>query len=242
MASQFQLLSEEDLKKLSEIAGNQNTKKSTCNWIKNYKQWDHVRLINPNLEQIDAESLDKALSQFYGEVREQYGREYEPDSLQVMQNSLYRYLSEKGYNKGILKDQVFNEIRKILEGKARLLREQGLVKKKKPSKAIDSGKQDILWNYQKLGHTSSTSLVRTMWFLSTQHFGSPGCQEHTAMTVKTFVVLHDINGCEFTSFLEDPTKSRQGRIRPNQRATNLKMFAVGVERFPVRLFKVHLSK
>ena len=49
MASRFQLLSEEDLKKVSEIAENQNTKKGTCNWIKNYNQWDHVRLVNPNL-------------------------------------------------------------------------------------------------------------------------------------------------------------------------------------------------
>ena len=38
MASRFQLLSEEDLKKLSESAENQNTKKSTNNWVKVYKQ------------------------------------------------------------------------------------------------------------------------------------------------------------------------------------------------------------
>ena len=63
-----------------------------------------------------AESLDKVLSQFYGEIRKQDGREYEPDSLRVMQSSLYRHLSEKRYSKSILKDQVFNESRKILEG------------------------------------------------------------------------------------------------------------------------------
>ena len=88
-----------------------------------------------------------------------------------MESSLYRYLSEKGYKKSILKDQVFNQGRKILEGKARLLREQDMSKTKIASKAIDSGEKDILWNYQKLGDSSSTSLVRTMWFLCTQHFG-----------------------------------------------------------------------
>ena len=84
MASRFPLLSEEDLKKLSESAENQNTKKSTNNWVKIYKQWAHERSINPNLKEIDAESLDEVLSQFHGEICKQDGREYEPDSLRVM--------------------------------------------------------------------------------------------------------------------------------------------------------------
>ena len=37
--------------------------------------------------------------QFYWEIRKQGGKEYEPDSLRVMQNSLYRYFSEIGYSK-----------------------------------------------------------------------------------------------------------------------------------------------
>ena len=57
---------------------------------------------------------------------------------------LHRYISKKGYKKCILKDQVFNESRKIQEGKARLLREQGMDKKKNASKAIDSGEKAIL--------------------------------------------------------------------------------------------------
>ena len=60
------------------------------------------------------------------------------------------------------------------------------------------------------------------------------------MRVENVIVLRDING--HIEFLEDPTKTRQGGLRPNQRATNPKMFAVGGERCPVRLFKMYLSK
>ena len=81
-----------------------------------------------------------------------------------------------------------------------------------------------------------------MWFLCTQHFGLRGCQEHTNMKVENFVVLCDINKCEYIKFLEDPTKTCQGGLCPNQRATNPKMFAVGGERCPIRLFKMYLSK
>ena len=226
MASCFQLLSEEDFKNLSEIAENQNTEKSTNNWVKLYKQWAHERSININLEKIDSQSLDKVLSQFYGEICEQDWREYEPDNLRVMQSLLYRYLSEKAYNKSILKDLVFNAKCKILEGKARLLREQGIGEKKNSSKAIDSGEEYILWNYQKLGDSSSSSLVRAMWFLCIQHFGLQGCQQHTNMRVESFVFLRDTNGCEYIEFLKNPTKTRQGGLHSNQRARNPKMFAV----------------
>ena len=143
----------------------QNTKKSVNNWVKIFKQWAHKWSINPNLEEIDAASLDKVLSKFYAKIHKQDGREYEVDSLSVMESSLYCYLSKKRVQKSILKDQVFNQNRKILEGKARLLREQDMSKTKIASKAINSGEEDILWNYQNLGDSSSTSLVRTMWFL-----------------------------------------------------------------------------
>ena len=84
MVIRFQLLSEEDLKKLSESAEHQNTKKGTNNWVKIYKQWVHERSINPILEEIDAESLDEVLLQFHAEIRKEDEREYEPNSLRVM--------------------------------------------------------------------------------------------------------------------------------------------------------------
>ena len=113
-------------------------------------------------------------------------------------------------------------------------------KKKNASKAIDSGEEDILWNYRKLGDSSSTS---TFW--SARLSGT-----HIYEDQKFCCVLRDINGCEYIEFLEDPTKTRQGGLRPNQRATNRKMFAVrgercppvGGERCPARLLKMHLSK
>ena len=39
MASRFQLLSTDDIEKLSKNAENENTNKSTNNWIRVYKQW-----------------------------------------------------------------------------------------------------------------------------------------------------------------------------------------------------------
>ena len=50
-------------------------------------------------------------------------KEYEPDSLKVMQASLDRYLRIKNNPKSIVRDAEFLSSRKALEGKARKLRE-----------------------------------------------------------------------------------------------------------------------
>ena len=81
-----------------------------------------------------------------------------------------------------------------------------------------------------------------MWPLWTQHFGLQDFQEHTTKRFKNFIDLRDINGCQYIKFLLDSTKTRQGGARPKQRGAIPKMFAVGGERCPVRLFKMYLSK
>ena len=141
-----------------------------------------------------------------------------------------------------MKDQAFVKSRKILEGKAKLLREQGMGKKRNASSALETKDEEILWTAGKLGDSSSTLLVRTMWFLCTQHFGLRGCQEHCSnMRVEDFVFLNDIS-YEYIEFIDDPTKTRQGGLKPKQRATNPKMFAIGGDKCLVRLLKFYLSK
>ena len=58
-------------------------------------------------------------------MRKKDGSDYEPDSLQVMIASLDRHLKETGSNISIAEDREFVNSRKVLEGKARFLREQG---------------------------------------------------------------------------------------------------------------------
>ena len=121
--SRFQLLSSEDLKKLSNSAENNNTKKSTQTWINCFEVWAKQRHVNVNLWEYIPSELNNVLSQFYAEMRKQDGSEYEPDSLRVMQAAIHRFLIEKHYTKSILSDIEFSESNKILEGKARLLRQ-----------------------------------------------------------------------------------------------------------------------
>ena len=78
---------------------------------------------------------------FFGEIRKKNGNEYEPDSLRVMRGAIQRYLVEKKCNIKILSDV---ELRRILEGKSRLLRKNGMGKIPNASQPLIVEEEEIL--------------------------------------------------------------------------------------------------
>ena len=62
---------------------------------------------------------------FYVEVMTKEETYYEPECLRVMRAGLERYPKEKDYPKSIIRDQIFAESNRILEGNARELRDNG---------------------------------------------------------------------------------------------------------------------
>ncbi|XP_066935958.1 zinc finger MYM-type protein 3-like [Clytia hemisphaerica] len=196
------------------------------------------------LEEYSPPELDAVLCQFYGEVRKRDGDDYEPDSLRVMQAGLHRYLVENNYPKSIMDETVFNKSIKTLEGKARLLRQNGMGKRPNASQAITRDEEDELWRSGKLGISNPVSLLHTIWFLNIQHFGQRGQQEHASLNIENFQTKTDEeSGLVYIEYFEPPTKTRQHGLHPNPRVTNPKMFEIpDNERCPVRIFNFYASK
>ncbi|CAH3181190.1 unnamed protein product [Porites lobata] len=123
------------IQSLKENATNKNTLQSTNNWIK----------------------------QFYATVRKKDGGDYEPDSLRVMVAAIDRYLTEKEYKYSIIRDREFKSSKQVLEGKARLLRQQGKGKRPNKARSLTSTEENELWEKRKLGKESPQILVQTVW-------------------------------------------------------------------------------
>ena len=133
-------------------------------------KWATERGKEKNLEAYECVDLDKTLSQFYAEVRKESGEDYEPDSLRVMQADLKRHFKSKLYPKSIIKDREFLNSRKVLEGKARKLREGGRGKCASRSKSLTNKEEETLWKSGHLGSRNQRALINSMWWLLTQHF------------------------------------------------------------------------
>ena len=113
-----------ELQQFKENAENSNTKKSTKTCFTVWTTWAEEKGYSPDIVSYEAKELDEKLQRLFAEVRKKDGSDYEPDSLRVMIASLDRHLKETG-NISSAEGREFANSRKVLEGKARFLREHG---------------------------------------------------------------------------------------------------------------------
>ena len=71
----------------------------------------------------------------------------------------------------------FDASRKVLNGKAIELEEQGLGKRKHRADPVTE-EEELLWSWQVLGADTALNLNLTVFYLISQQFGTRGCQEH----------------------------------------------------------------
>ena len=157
-----------------------------------------------------------------------------------MVTAIDRYLTEKEYKHSIIRDREFKSSKQVLEGKARLLRQQCKVKRPNKARSLTTTEENELWKKKKLGKGSPQVFVQTIWWLLTQYFGLRGREEHQSMTVEDFSFALDENNTEYVELIENPTKTRQSGLSAKPRSFLPKMFATGDDRCPVAIFKEFL--
>ncbi|XP_066910901.1 uncharacterized protein KIAA1958-like [Clytia hemisphaerica] len=221
---------------------NSNTTKSTSLCKRTFDTWADQRQQPKDIENLDPTELDQMLQRFFAEVKKQNGKDYEPGSLASLQSGIDRYLKEKHYNYSIIKDREFTSSRAVLEGKARFLREQGMGKRPNKAISLTRAEEETLWECGQFGIENAFSLINTIWWQFTMHFGLRGRQEHHIMKVEDFTWKVDEEGNEFLTFAESFSKTRQNGLREIHRSVQPKMFANGSSRCPVMIYKFYLSK
>ena len=238
----FHSIDKHEIEFLKDKTKNKNTSNSTSNWNRVFTKWAKERNLEEQIEKYEVNLLNTTLEQFYGEVRKQNGKDYEPDSLAVMQAALDRHLKENDYPKSIIKDKEFSSSRQVLEGKAKTLRESGLGKKPNASRSLTKNEEETLWRCGELGDSCPRVLQNTVWFFLGQHFGFRGRQEHYSLKVEHLKLYLSDNNTEYLSFREGITKTRPGGLHKKQRLVQPKMFATKTERCPIMFYKKFLSK
>ena len=179
---------------------------------------------------------------FYAELRKVDGQEYEPACLRVMRSSLDRYLKEKNYPVSIISSDEFKESNKVLEGKARDLRDKGMGNRPNLSLPLTTQEEKILWQCGQLGHENAQSLIKSLWWLMTQHFGLRGRQEYHPLMLETLKVHTGDDGERYYILSENRTKTRQGGLTKKDRKSSPKLFEIGGPRCFFVLLDIFKSK
>ena len=159
----FEAATPDDLQKFKEKNLNKNMTKSTNTWVNCFEAWRTWRKLPHKLEE-----------QFFTEVRKFDGSEYKLDSLCTMLAALDRHLQQAGANFSTIKDRESDECRKTLNGRAIVLREGGLGKKKMKADTLTLEEEEQLWTKDVLGGNNAVSLNHTVFFMLSQQFGTRG--------------------------------------------------------------------
>ena len=197
------------------------------------------------LETLPAEDLDNILCQFFINAKTLKGKDYEPDTLTSIRNSLQRILTERGSNLNIREDMKFSKSQKVLASRRKHLTKLGKGNKENAARPLTTNEVDYLFQQDFFGQSNPATLQRTVWWMITQHFGHRARDEGRQLKYGDIVVQSefgsDLKYLEWRT--ERSTKTRTGE-RPrmgHKRAFNPKAFETGDERCPVKLFNEFVS-
>ena len=193
----FPIISSDEIHELKSITSNKNTSRSTKQWMNVSRSWcecHHLEYVS--IEIMAPEKLDKVLSNFYAEVKKKDGDDYEPESLNIMQSAIKRYLKEKNYPLSIVQSREFHSSQVILNARTISLRQQG--KGKRPNKAqpITPEEELALWEKGQLGDLNGKVLANVNFKNLTQQLRFRGRQEHYDAYVEDVIIRQRKDGTE----------------------------------------------
>ena len=229
---------------------NQNTVKKTNQDVGLFQKFLETKSESRELELIDAPSLNEYISEFVVVVRQKKtGKNYEPDSLQSMFNSISRYLLDKKYPLSIMTAPEFNKSRNALKSKKKELKKEGYGNKPNEAESLTKAEIKILYEKKQLGPFSALSLTNTVWLNNMLFFGMRSCTVHRNLKWGDISIQKTNDGVEYLLYdKERQTKTRQGDTNDRRKVKGkgfmtLNRPNVGSSLIdPVEMFKLYSSK
>lgn len=228
-----------------------NTRRATAGHIKTFSDWlASVKFDLRPVECIPPKELNRLLAQFFVFVRKVDGSEYQPGTLLNMFHSIERHLKENKYFNEenricILNHDSFEDARQALNAKRRELKKQGMGNRPNRAVAIDEKEEEIMWTKGVLGCSNAFSLQFTLWFYFTMFMGLRGRDEHRQMRFGDVHVKQNADGSEYLQLLERSSKTRDGSVSFDSRATSQKIFCScqdgGMSKCVIEVWKCFIS-
>lgn len=196
------------------------------------------------IQEIPPNQLCAVLCKFFISVRKSDGTNYEPNSLRAFMCSFDRKLRNLGYEWSLVHGNEFAKLRNVVKTKVRELKTFGKGNLPRTSKPITDEEIEILWQHNQFGNHTPNSIINTLWFNNTIHFGLRGSDEHRNMSWGDVKLCEDCTGLEYLEFVKRRPKTRPGENPGAMQAVKQKMssYMSIPDRCPVNTFKLYASK
>ena len=193
----------------------QKTLSKTFYDLKLLNSFLHQESINEHrpIYQIPPNELCNLLCRFFLLVRKSDGSNYEPNTLHGFMSSYERHLRRYNYEYSLSGNSVeFAKLREVLKSKQRELKRQGLGNLANRSEAITDDDIEKIWECNQMGAATPDSIINTLWFYTTVHFGTRSAEEHRNMCWGDIQLSVDGQGQEYLEFVERQPKQELGKI------------------------------
>jgi len=243
--SMFKPFSNTDIDQFIHEHENESTQRKTQGHVKLLTQFLNEQGYTRIMSCIPPTDLNDILCKFFVGVRQKNGEEYEPSYLRGMLGSFERHLKKLNYNTSLIFGYEFSKAREVLKCKQKNLKMQGKGNLPKRADAISDDEISKLFEKGCLGPSTPKSLVNTMWYNNTLHFGMRGGgEEHRTLKWGDITLqLDEELNTEYLEYNERQTKTRTGEDTRNIRDSKPRMYAVPHSpTCPVMMYKAYKAK
>ncbi|XP_071133127.1 uncharacterized protein KIAA1958-like [Mytilus edulis] len=198
--------------------------------VKTFQQYlINVKAEFREIHTMQPHELDQYLQEFFVGIRkevkvknnndiQEIEREYQPGSLDGFQSMINKHLKMKEYPLDIMRDDQFKKSQDCLTAKKKHLKQLGLGNHPNAAEALESEDEEELYRSGGFGTDDPDSLLSTIWYMNTIHFGLRGSHEHRQLKWGDLKLETDRNENQCLSYNERLTKTRDGSNTKNTRA------------------------
>lgn len=195
------------------------------------------------VEDLPPEILSQNICEFFMNVKKQNGSEYEPDSLSTIYRGLNRYLQTKNYGYDIIHHELFNNCKRVLKAKRKLLRKGGKGNKPNATRELTTEEVDVLFNERYFSVDNAESLTNAIWWVLSLHFGFRARDESRKLKWGDVVIGKDEKGEYLEWTIERGTKTRDGGDEhETSRKFDPRVYATNLDRCPIMFYKEYANK
>ncbi|CAC5413649.1 unnamed protein product [Mytilus coruscus] len=176
------------------------------------------------------QELDQYLQEFFVGIQKEVkvknkndihdiDREYQPGSLDGFQSMINKHLKMKECPLDIIRDEQFKKSRDCLTAKKKkAFKTARHWKPSQRAEALESEDEEELYRSGGFGTDDPDSLLSTIWYMNTIHFGLRGSHEHKQSKWGDLKLETDRNENQCLTYNERLTKTRDGSNTNNTRA------------------------
>jgi len=207
MSDRFASVEEDDLNKLLLEKDSINTRKNTASSVKLFRSYLSAKGENEQFETFNSDTLNKLLTKFYAEVRQESGEKYKKSSLIAIRHGINRYLQVNTSGIDIVNGHEFKESKRIIDAVCKDLKQEGKGGNEHypPVEAADLQKMMLYFDVN-----DSTKLLEKVFVDLMVYFGRRGRENMRDLKVDDFAASRDGEGSLFIYMVKDEvTKNHQ---------------------------------